>query len=406
MTTGNITAFRGINNRLPKDRLDGQKGPPFVHDAVNVDLNTAGQFQRRPGYSRVVDATNCRSMHEADDGTALYAAGTELLSFDGSSSVVIADLSSAYVDVAYAKTPIGMAWSDGSTLNLIQAGVSRLMAPAMPNPTPSAAGAAGGSLPGGTYGVMFCTRTEDGQRSPMSLPQYVAVPEGGSITISAIAHAQAIEVLMTATDGEVFYRAGSIEPGDTSVVIPIQITSGEPVIYMVKALLPAGGILAIHKGRLISVVGAMMFHSMPFEFGIYRPAVDFTPFPDAITMVASVESGVFVATATKTWFMPGGDIGVSSMVARAPFGAIPGTLSKIPDSEDVMWFSPRGPIRGLQDGSIELLQDGQIAYEESASGASMFREENGLRTFIAALSGSTPTGSAVMGSYMDAEVIN
>ena len=55
---------------------------------------------------------------------------------------------------------------------------------------------------------------------------------------------------------------------------------------------------------------------------------------------------------------------------------------------------------------LKLEQDSRIAYGSAQSGASVFRDENGLRSFVAALSGSTPSGGAVMGSYMDAETVS
>ena len=40
-----------------------------------------------------------------------------------------------------------------------------------------------------------------------------------------------------------------------------------------------------------------------------------------------------------------------------------------------------------------------------AEGAGMYREQQGMRQYIAALTGKTGASGAVFGSYMDAEVI-
>lgn len=406
MKTGQITAFAGINNRLPKDRLDGQRGPAFVHDAVNVDIDPAGRFLRRRGYARVVEASHCRSLFGAANGLGYYAAGTELRSFDGESSIVVGTLASIAANVAYAETPLGLAWSDGVSLNLVVGNASQPVAPRLPNPMPTVSGGAGAGLPAGTYGVCFASRNAAGQRSPLSAARYVTVPEDGLITIDVAGHSTPIDYFVTAANGEVFYRAGTIAVNEVRTHVALPQANGEAIAFEVQAPLPAGSILACHKGRLISAVGSVLSLSLPFQYGVYRPGVDFLPLTGDATLVASVEGGLFVATAKGTWFLPGGDLRAANMAQVAPYGAVPGTLTEIPNSKDLMWFSPRGAVRAGQDGSIELLQDDKLAFEPSPFGAAFFREENGMRSFIAALSGSKPTGGAVVGSYMDAEVIS
>lgn len=399
-----ITTFKGINNRKPIDRLGNADGAAFVRDAVNVDLSEVGTFQRRAGQERVIEAENCRSMFETPTGF-YYAAGLDLMFFNGS-SIKVGDVGSPLVDVAYAETPLGVAWSDGFTVNVITASGSRLLHPALPNPMPVAAAGATGALRAGGYGVSFATVLSDGRRSELSFPQNITVPEGGSITIAAAGHTQPIAVFVTTCDGTILYREADIAVGQTSAVIPLVRADREPISYEVMAPLPPGTILGYHKGRLLSASGTYLGYSRAFDLGVHRPAYDFIPFPEAITLVAPVEAGVFVATASKTYFLPGPDIAQAQMVDRQPFGAVAGTLTRPRNEKGAMWFTPRGAMRATDDGAMQLLQDKDIAFDPAQVGASIVREENGLRTFVAALSTSGQTGGAVMGSYMDAEIIN
>lgn len=405
MNPGQITAFSGINNRLPKDRLDAQKGPAFVHDAENVDLNAAGRFQRRAGYQRVLAGESCRCLWTGDGSLALFAQGAELHRFDGSGSTLVAELASNVAHVAYAATPLGVAWSDGFTLNLLRDGVSAPIAPSLPNPLPTAAAAAGGGLRAGIYGVCFATRLPSGQRSPMSLPAYVQVEEGGHIEISSTGHVLPVEYFVTTVNGEVFYRAGIVAVGATGAQLFVAQSDGQPIVHQVMGPLPPGSILAHHFGRLLSASGPVVSYSLPYEMGVHRPASDYLPLPGNVALLASVEAGLFVATDDETWFLPGGDISASNMVSRAPFGAVRGTLATVPNSNDLMWFSPRGAVRAMQDGSIRLMQDQHMAFGPSQSGASLFREDQGMRTLITALSGSKPSGGAVVGGYIEATVV-
>lgn len=399
------TRFTGINNRSPIDRLPVSDAGRAVRDALNVDMTSAGTFQRRPGQVREVTCTNARCMHEVAGG-ALYADGSELFLFDGSTSTLIAALSSQYAFVAYADTPLGTAWSDGYRLNLYN-GTSRLLSPAMPNPRPSVVGASGGALAAGTYGVMFSSIRSDGQQSAYTIPVYVTVPQGGVIGINSAGHTDAIAVFVTAADGETFYRAGTIAVGQTSLSIPFARADGQPVIFEVMDGLPPGSILAYHKGRLLSADGQALYYSLPYNMGLYRPAFDYILLPEEITLVAPVEGGVYLATLSETYWLPGGDLSSADMVKVAKYGAVKGTMTRDPESLDVMWFSPKGPVMGSPAGQITAPQDSNVAFPTATNGASIWRESNGLSQLISAISTnpSIPPGAAVAGTYMEAEVI-
>lgn len=403
MENTQINRFTGINNRQPIDRIKPTDAGMPVRDAVNVDLSASGTFQRRPGFSQVVSLSNCRDIFEVKDG-ALFAAGDRLYRFDGQSASDLATLASPHVRVAYTETPLGTVWSDGFTLNLAEATSMRLT-PARPNPEPSAAGVAGGSLVAGTYGLMFASLRSDGMQSAPTVPVFVSVPANGAIQIAASGHASRIIVYVTGVDGSVFYREAVIEVGQTSLTVPFVASAGQPLQRDIISDLPPGRMLAMHRGRLLSADGAFLFYSLPWALGLYRPAYDFITLDEDITLVKPVEGGVYVATTSATYFLAGGDISKADPTKIAPYGAIKGTAAKLPNSLDLMWHTPRGPVTASQDGNLALMQDAQIAYPSASAGASILRESNGLRQFITALSQAQPSGGAVFGSFMDARVI-
>jgi len=402
-----VPGFTGINNRAPDDRLPkDQSGKSAVRDAVNVDLTEVGTFQRRPGSERIVTGSNVRSL-TSSGGYGYYASGASLYRFDGvAPSESVAQLASAFANVCYAETPNGLAWSDGFTLNLIRGGSTARLVPAMPNPAPLCVGQAGGSLREGMYAVCFATVLASGLRSALTEPAFVQVPENGRIRLTMAALAATVDVFVTAPDGDIFYRDRTLPIGTTLQDLSVITSSGEPVVHEVTASLPPADILAYHNGRLLSAQGQFVRYSLPYSLGLYKPGTGYIPFPDPVTLVAAVEGGVYMATAKKTWFFPGGDVSKAEMAEVAPYGATPGTLATIPNSKDVTWFSPRGPVRAGIDGSITLLQDKQIAFAPADSGASIYRETNGLRTLITALSGSSPgSGTAAFGCYMTARSV-
>lgn len=398
-----IERFTGINNRQPVDRIQPTDAGMPVRDAVNVDLSASGTFQRRPGYEQVVTMANCRDLREVKGG-ALFASGDRLYRFNGATTTEVATLASPFARVAYADSPLGTIWSDGFTLN-VYSGTSKKLTPAVPNPVPVASATSAGSLVAGTYGVLFTTVRDDGQQSAPTYPQYIDVPQNGAIQISASGHTDRIAIFITNVDGEIFYRVGVVEVGETAVTYTVLTGAGQPIRYEPISDIPPGRILGLHRGRLLSADGPYLFYSLPWNMGLYRPAKDFIPFPEDITLIAPSEGGVYLCTTSKTYWLPGGDISKADLSDVALYGAIKGTLSEMPNSLDLMWFSPRGPVRASPGGQIALLQDQQIAYGQADAGTSVVRESNGLRQFITSLSQAQPSGGAVFGSYMDARVI-
>lgn len=405
MDSTKINRFTGINNRQPIDRIKPTDAGMPVRDALNVDLSDVGTLQRRPGTTKKLSGTNVRDLFQIQGG-ALFADGDRLKLFNGSSASEVATLTTPHARVSYVQTPLGVVWSDGYRLNVYK-GTSKRLAPATPNPEPFAVAASGGALTAGTYGVMFTSIRSDGQQSAPTIPVYVSVPQGGIIQVTASGHADRIAVFITAPDGEVFYREGSIEVGQSSAIFPLVRGEGQPVAFEVTADLPAGAILALHKGRLLSAVGPYLYFSQPWNMGLYRPATDFIPMAEDITLVAPVEGGVYLATLAETWWLPGGDITKADAIRLHPYGAVRGTLARLDDSNDLMWFTPKGPVRASQDGQIQALQEDAVVFPSADAGASIWRESNGLRQLISAISTnpSIPPGAAVAGSYMDAEVI-
>ena len=400
-----IPGFNGINNRAPLDRLPkSEAGSYAVRDAVNVDLTQAGSFQRRPGYERVLEASGCRSLFR-DGPYIYYASEAQLMRFDGKSSQLVSTIASSISPVCYVKTPLGLVWSDAFHLYRTQGASTALLAVEAPNPAPVAQSMAGGSLAKGVYAVSFATIAADGQRSAMTEPEFVDVPANGKIRLSMNALTKPVDVFVTAVDGSIFYRDRTLPVGTTQQDLSIVASSGEPVEFEQLAPMPAGRMLALHNGRLLAAKGSFVWYSKPYHYALHKPNRDYFGLDADITLLASVEGGVYVATSGETFFMPGRDVAAASLDKIANYGAIPGTMTTIPNSTDLMWFSPRGPVRASQSGELALLQDRDIAFNPATSGASVLRESNGLRTFIAALQEQASTGAAMFGSYIEADTI-
>jgi hypothetical protein len=395
--------FLGINNKLPSEKLIVPKEGAFVRDAVNVDLTSAGTFQRRAGHN-LVQAANRASSLWSDGVTGYYVDGPNIKTFDGTTTRVVATLPSSGASVSFTKTPLGTVWTDGATVQVSDGASSKPLVPPTPNPVPAAMAAPGGGLAAGAYRVAFA-HVVDGVRSALTQYQLVNVADGDRIQISQPSGPETTRVFVSAVGGTELYRELDIPPS-TAVADVFTITSQGAAAYSIyEAPLPGGVIVRLYRGRLLTVKGNAISYSLPYNYGLHHPAHDFIRLDGDVTLCEPTQSGVFLATANDTWFLDGEDMTKASLRPLAPYGAIPNTVVYEPNSLDMWWSTSRGLVRTTDGNGIEMKQDANIAFSSASGGAALFREENGLTQVISVLSDATPTGAASASSYMDAEVI-
>ncbi len=166
---------------------------------------------------------------------------------------------------------------------------------------------------------------------------------------------------------------------------------------------PAGSIVREFNGRMYVAVGKVVWFTDPFTPGSVQKQRNFIQFQADVTIMEPVTGGIWFA-ADQTYFYAGG--GPDDFVVRPQlnYGAVPGTSLKVPQSNDVMWYSERGAVMATQDGQIKNVQEANIAAESGTVGATLIREENGIKQFIASVrnQGVSPLAAT---SFMDMEVI-
>jgi hypothetical protein len=400
--------FLGINNKLPAEKLKlPQEQGAFVRDAVNVDLTSSGTFQRRPGYAKVVTGSTMRSLYAPlNSEVGFYADGSTLFRYNGASATPVGVLSDAHSDVTYADTPLGIIWSDNVSIRLVSGTVSTPVVPDVPNPVPVVTVADGGALKAGVYSVAFAATNSSGQRSALSGFQRVESLAEGRIQIALPSNHAQLAVFVSDADGAILYNTATIPASATGTfTISAVNRDGEPVPATYEAPLPAGA-LAYYRGRLLSAVGNYIYYSQPYQYGVYRPASDFIALDGPVMLCKPTQTGVYLATANDTWFLDGNDVATAELKPLAPYGAIPGTVVDEPNALNAFWMSPRGIVHTKDDNTIELKQDANIAFGKADTGATMYREENGLSQVVSVLTNVVPSGAASASSYMDATTVN
>lgn len=170
----------------------------------------------------------------------------------------------------------------------------------------------------------------------------------------------------------------------------------QPLVSM-----PPGGHVAYHGGRLLVALGSALIFSEPFTPNLRDEARGFELFPAPITCLAAVEAGVIVVS-DKTYFAPGG-FPAQELLAVLDYGAPEQQPSYSPDGS-AHWMSARGVVVCSRGGEVANVQEAHVAMKAEGQAATLYREADGLRAIVAALSEPSSTGTGI-GSYAQARVI-
>ena len=392
--TAPIGPFSGINNRLPDHQLAvverGRKAGDYLRNAVNVDLTAAGTLQRRKGSTLAQAGTDCHSLW-SDGEQAFYVDGDTLYQYPRTA------LRSGLAPgrrVSWCKTPTGdVIWSNGTVLERIRAGVSAPLGLPVPNPAPIVTASTGGGLRAGVYQVAITTTNAAGEESGATWPIQVAVPDGGRIEASGLP-GMLTNLYVSPLNGDTLYLATTTS--SSSYIIPIMGALGQSLQTLHLRPMPAGEIVREHCGRLLVVSGSTLYYSEPFGYGLHDPLRGRIPFGGRITMLAPVEGGCYVGTETETFWLPGGDIEKTEIVELLPYGAVPGTDTALENETGVAWTSTRGLIVADAQGQAKNVQEATVAVGPAQIGATLYREQDGMRQLVASLSGLFETVAPAM----------
>ena len=402
INTAPLGPFTGLNNRLPDHQLGiterGRKAGDYLRNAVNVDLTATGTLQRRKGSTLAQAGTDCHSLW-SDGERAVYVDGDTLYQYPRTA------LRTGLVPgrrVSYCETPAGdVIWSNGTVMERIRAGASAPLGLAVPNPAPTVTASVGGGLRAGVYQVAITATNADGEESGATWPVQVSVADSGRIEVTGLP-GSLTNIYISPLNGDTLYLAATTTA--SSYIIPIMGTLRQSLQTLGLRPMPAGEIVREHGGRLLVVSGSTLYYSEPFGYGLHDPLRGRVPFGGRITLLAPVEGGCYVGTETETFWLPGGDIEKTEIVELLPYGAVPGTDTALENESGVAWMSMRGLIVADARGQAKNVQEDTVAVAPAVSGATLYREQDGMRQLVAAVSGAQESRAAA-NSFMTMEVV-
>lgn len=366
----------GLNNRLAVSELRvTDRGRPvgsYLADAMNVTIDDAGNCSRAPGTTKVGTLTAGRAL--LGDGASTYLVdGTSLekiTAFDPLATSPVETVGAG--DIRWTLVNGEIVLTDAVDIFAISAtGAARRVS--IPAPASLSVAATAGVLPAGRYQcaiTLFIGAVE----GPASDVQHVELTSTGGITFtlpsvgSDITH---IGIYLSVQDGSVPQLHSVISP--TGSVTVTTLPTLRACKTLERATMPGGSDIAFSGGRLLTAFSNALFVSDAYSFGILSATQGYVLFSKDISVIAAMETGVYVV-ADQTYWLTGVGTDAMTMTTVLPYGGVANTASLHPDKVAVSWMSHKGLVVGDKSGQVRNVQEDALALELDGSGAALFMD--------------------------------
>lgn len=404
-----------LNAETALTRSEDGKRIVALRDAVNVDIPRGGWPKRRPGYGREVDGTRVHSLWAGGrfplmlfaDGGTQYARRTGGEPFEVRSGLTPRAISYTIPGDKVFCSNGAQAWC------VLPDGEAAAWGVESPGSQPLLAASSDGGLDAGTYQVAQTFIDDRGEESGTGRAEEVVVPDKGGILLSAIQQPASGAVLrarfyVSHANGDVLYQARDLPVGQTTALIGAG-QRGKPLATQFMSPMQPGSIVRHLGGRLYTAQGREMRWSEALRYGLTNREKNVRSVGARIDMMEPVGDGgeapgFFVADHKRTYWLGGADPADATLRIVYMAGAIPGTGITVPGNmfglETTLpvayWIAKNGvACLGMPGGIVVPLRERQVVAPNAESGASLFRERDGMRQIISALQGATAQGVAI-----------
>lgn len=409
----------GVDNRSPEQALtrdDQGKAVIALRAAENVDLTTAGKARRRGGYGQMLAGGLVHSLwREPLWPFALVVIDGALCAFTGgdTATTIIGGLEPG-LPVSYALAADKVYWSNGQQRGVVLAdGTAAPWGCPAPGGQPTVTALDTGGLDAGTYQVAVTWQLAIGEESGAALASTVTVPAGGGIALADIRAPEdpavaSVRVYVSPADGDVLYHTVDLAPGLPAATVG-KGRRGMPLATQFLETMPAGQIVRWFNGRLYVASDHVLCWSEALRYGLTHPVNNRMTFGGGpLELVEPVGAGteapgVYAAAGKRTYWLGGTDPATWTQRIAYPHGAVAGTglvvagdVFGLDSSAPVAyWMADNGvAVLGLPGGQVLPLRDKQVVGPLAKRGASLLREQAGLRQVVTALRETSPNGLA------------
>lgn len=383
MKTHNLGPFLGINNRLPDFALHTPENGDYLADAVDVDVDNAGLLRSRLGLvSAVEPMAGAHSLHLLTDTTGYLVRDSVLYAITlAPYAETLAKALTSDATMSYASMAGELYYSNGTDIGRLSSATSYPIG--LPTPTaPALAAISGGALLAGHYQVSVSYARMSGavlvEEGGVSSATTIERTTTGSIRVTLPGTADSathVNIYLTAANGTTPQLLATVA-ASTATYDAVSLATGREASRRFEAPLPAGTLFA-HNGMLCSFAGNAVYLGLPYRPGYSDAVAGYVPFPAAVSIAISAQTGYYVA-ADKTYWIP--DAGQVSDVL--PYGAVPGTAFTVPNAPTVGWFGAEGVVLADTSGSAKAVTADSVDLAPPASGFSVILESGGYQRVV------------------------
>lgn len=223
------------------------------------------------------------------------------------------------------------------------------------------------------------------------------------------------------------YRAGAVLPwgvqaGEQEWLSPVRVPT-ETLGAIGGKLLgppPMASVLEYFRGRIYMAHKNVMWATELYLYDKVDRTKNFATFEHEITLLSSVEDGIYVGTTAGLYFLHGvfGQGQKRDIVGE--FGVFPGSNVMLPGSQvhpqarqgpypegtAIMFMTTEGICAAFDGGQVYNLTRGQVEFPDATYVAGLYRKDLGGSSYVAvADSAGTPSANARIGDYIDAEIV-
>lgn len=411
LKTVNIADFK-IGIDMLSDETSLPKGA--CRDAVNVDLDVAGNFRTRRGFTKISSLVDAHSLIGSRDGTfGFYAQAGQLKRMvvqNGTpmSATVLSGLTPSE-RMSYFEYADQMFFTNGFELGVVTRSAARLLGVQDPfsfgvDPLNY------GTLPAGMYSVAYSFVLPSGEESGLSevMPVELATPGGFEVIVAPVqafaTGAEKLRVYATTVNGDLLYLAGefNLRMSGAYEIVEAKFTKQADNVQLHR--MPAGSIVRAYNGRVMTARGNELWFSEPYRYGLTSRRHNFVAFNSEIVMVEPVIDGIYVGVLDgAVYFLRGGGPGVFEMdivSTNAPAryasclvapSRLPKRLAEVTDSPAAVWLGTMGYSIGLPGGAVKDVQADRIELE-AALGSTLAFTNQGIKQALAVVESGTTAG--------------
>lgn len=365
---------------------DSKMKPDVAREALNGDFDKDGNFTSRRGLALALASAGLHSPWTSKLGLGTFACQHDQLCrvTRSGNTVAVAPIFTLGSDapVSFDELNNRVVFTNRDTLGQIESDGSARLLGGPDASAPRAEVITDGGLWEGPAIVAMSYLNAYGEEGGLSNLVPVNVPAGGGIRLhlpAAPPDAVVARFYRTNKAGQLRWAADGPANIDTYLIGTGKL--GELATTQNLRRMPGGDIVRVGNGKLLIARGRYLYLSQAFNYGLYDPRTDHATFPRKISIMETMDDGIFIGQRGDTvLWLAGADHLNAEPKATGASAPMPGTSRiiegslldpslQINSSRVAVWLAENGYVLGLPAGNVVEPQSKRIRLPVAVAGS-------------------------------------